>query len=518
MTPLSTSLRCLKHPVTVASVVVLLLNDHLFKAAFPSWVTGKLSDFAGLFFFPFLLAALLAMFLKERRARYAGVLAFVVTAIWFALIKLSPDANRLMESGLSWLLGYPTRIVLDPTDLIALVVLWPAWRLWQQQTQQPPLSFRATRFSYAMLGVAALATVATSPPMDRPISSIAVGEDGTIYAASATGDVEHPPYIIYESKDGGYSWEYKVNEYWGSLNMSPIVAEDLAVGDELPSVQCLSPTSPRCYRITGIMQVEQSHDGGRSWTSAWTLPPRVEYIKRGELFAGSGMCFAYDGVPDGIVTPQDMEILPEGEGHRIVVALGENGVLVRHPNGTWSRVGVGGCARPAPYSASNAQEAAFNTLWELLLLTATILFAFRWLSVGTYWQRVLVRAFIVTLMLISGWTLFVVAGPYAASTDDFFLSLSVWPWITAGVLLVMAVRLRGYFRQHNVYPGWKQGLALLILGYVPFVLWAFWIIPWYWVALVLSVLGLVSGAHWSVHGWHGPRLALSNRRNASVGG
>jgi hypothetical protein len=266
------------------------------------------------------------------------------------------------------------------------------------------------------------------------------------------------------------------------------------------------------------MQVEQSHDGGRSWTSAWTLPPRVEYIKRGELFAGSGMCFAYDGVPDGIVTPQDMEILPEGEGHRIVVALGENGVLVRHPNGTWSRVGVGGCARPAPYSASNAQEAAFNTLWELLLLTATILFAFRWLSVGTYWQRVLVRAFIVTLMLISGWTLFVVAGPYAASTDDFFLSLSVWPWITAGVLLVMAVRLRGYFRQHNVYPGWKQGLALLILGYVPFVLWAFWIIPWYWVALVLSVLGLVSGAHWSVHGGHGPRLALSNRRNVSVGG
>ena len=47
----------LLHPVVAAAVVVLLLNDHLFKAAAPGLATGKASDFAGLLFFPLLLVA-----------------------------------------------------------------------------------------------------------------------------------------------------------------------------------------------------------------------------------------------------------------------------------------------------------------------------------------------------------------------------------------------------------------------------------------------------------------------------
>ena len=41
----------LTHPATVAAVVVLLLNDALFKSLWPdSWVTGKLSDLAWVVF------------------------------------------------------------------------------------------------------------------------------------------------------------------------------------------------------------------------------------------------------------------------------------------------------------------------------------------------------------------------------------------------------------------------------------------------------------------------------------
>lgn len=36
------------HPVTVAGVLVLLINDHLLKHTWPGFVTGKLSDVAGL--------------------------------------------------------------------------------------------------------------------------------------------------------------------------------------------------------------------------------------------------------------------------------------------------------------------------------------------------------------------------------------------------------------------------------------------------------------------------------------
>src|SRR5690606_18791254 len=56
-------------PVTVASVIVLLLNDHVLKQAWPGFVTGKLSDVAGLVVAPPLAALLLL-----RRADLAATL------------------------------------------------------------------------------------------------------------------------------------------------------------------------------------------------------------------------------------------------------------------------------------------------------------------------------------------------------------------------------------------------------------------------------------------------------------
>src|SRR3990170_5839611 len=55
------SLSALGHPLTLACIGLLLVNDHFLKRLYPSTLTGKLSDFAGLFFFPFLLTALLGL-------------------------------------------------------------------------------------------------------------------------------------------------------------------------------------------------------------------------------------------------------------------------------------------------------------------------------------------------------------------------------------------------------------------------------------------------------------------------
>ncbi len=46
------------HPVTVAATALLILNDQVLKAAYPGWLTGKLSDVAGLVMAPPLLAVL----------------------------------------------------------------------------------------------------------------------------------------------------------------------------------------------------------------------------------------------------------------------------------------------------------------------------------------------------------------------------------------------------------------------------------------------------------------------------
>lgn len=110
--------RDLLHPVALAALAVLIVNDRFLKTAWPSWWTGKLSDAAGMTFFPALLAALLGG--RWRRT------CVILTMLAFALIKTWPPATAACEHVLGWVLG-PVLIVRDPTDLIALpFALW-AW-------------------------------------------------------------------------------------------------------------------------------------------------------------------------------------------------------------------------------------------------------------------------------------------------------------------------------------------------------------------------------------------------------
>ena len=80
-----TSLRALAHPGSVLALVVLVLNDHVLKQAWPGWVTGKLSDVAGLVVAPLLLAALLAIVRVPRPMP----VALAATGVGFVLCKTS---------------------------------------------------------------------------------------------------------------------------------------------------------------------------------------------------------------------------------------------------------------------------------------------------------------------------------------------------------------------------------------------------------------------------------------------
>jgi hypothetical protein len=135
----------LLHPLAIAALGLLLLNDHVLKALAPGAVTGKLSDFAGLAFFPLLLVA--GWELARSAAGRSGapslrtlVVAIAVTAVWFGLIKtVAPVAvaTGWALGAAQWLVGLvanlttagaipplrPTTIVVDPTDLIALLAL-----------------------------------------------------------------------------------------------------------------------------------------------------------------------------------------------------------------------------------------------------------------------------------------------------------------------------------------------------------------------------------------------------------
>src|SRR5687768_980006 len=60
------------HPLTLVSVLVLVLNDHYLKAAFPSALTGKLSDFAGMFAAPLVLYSAIELALVRPMSRERG--------------------------------------------------------------------------------------------------------------------------------------------------------------------------------------------------------------------------------------------------------------------------------------------------------------------------------------------------------------------------------------------------------------------------------------------------------------
>ncbi len=154
--------RALGHPLWWAALLVLSVNDHLFKGAgvLPQPVVGKLSDFAGLLVAPALLAALL----RVRDRRVFGALHLVVGAV-FAGINVSPGLARGLE-GLMAATPFPWAIYVDPTDLYALPMLWVSWRVLGAWCASPvALGALVARGGLALGSVAC---VATSPPPEPP--------------------------------------------------------------------------------------------------------------------------------------------------------------------------------------------------------------------------------------------------------------------------------------------------------------------------------------------------------------
>lgn len=128
----------------------MAINDQVLKGSglLPGWLTGKLSDFAGLLFFPLLCTAGVDLLLMAtarlgapvdfslRRAKL--VIAILFTAALFAAMNVSqPFADAL--AGLVGDLGIPSTIVADPADLMALPCLAIAYWLGRAEIARVPL-------------------------------------------------------------------------------------------------------------------------------------------------------------------------------------------------------------------------------------------------------------------------------------------------------------------------------------------------------------------------------------------
>lgn len=143
-------------PAPLLALLLLLVNDWYLKSSpwAAGFLTGKLSDVAGLFFFPLLLTAWLDLGLwglfglgldvdfTLRRSKLVG--AVTLTGALFCAVKLSPEAGGHLEEVLGWA-GIRSRIVTDPSDLLALPALMLAYAVGCREIAQMPLG----RLAYA---------------------------------------------------------------------------------------------------------------------------------------------------------------------------------------------------------------------------------------------------------------------------------------------------------------------------------------------------------------------------------
>lgn len=137
----------LLHPLALAALVVLLGNDWWAKRVCPGWLTGKLSDVAGLVVAPLALSAAwgcalwLAAALGLRVDPSLGprrlMVAMAAIAAPFVAAKTSAAAAAGIAAALALLGGRP-RIVCDPTDLLALPALLVTWWLGRAELRLVP--------------------------------------------------------------------------------------------------------------------------------------------------------------------------------------------------------------------------------------------------------------------------------------------------------------------------------------------------------------------------------------------
>ncbi len=209
-TPFDGALRALASRPAWIAVGILLVNDIYLKFAFPSTITGKLSDIAELFVLP-LAVTVVALSVAAGTPRRATVIsAALYAAIGAVFIAMKTDVGfaSAVRAALGPVTGGGTTAVADPTDLVALPALVISFAviyraLHSRATVSP--RWRAL----PILGLAVFAAVANTPGVPPNVQLIAdPSQAGTFYALYVDEDYYGGTYPrgIYRTIDAGRSW------------------------------------------------------------------------------------------------------------------------------------------------------------------------------------------------------------------------------------------------------------------------------------------------------------------------
>jgi hypothetical protein len=273
----------------------------------------------------------------------------ILTGTIFALIKLSPVINILAGKLAAQLLGYPTAYLLDPTDLIALIVLYGSWYLW---LHPPKIQFRNLRM--VAFALAAFSVIATSPQLPPPVFNRLIVVDGVLYIVGYQSGFPNDP-IVAKSTVGGLVWD----------QVSPQDMKGLPYAFEPPTIPhqiCLPEDPFHCFRITGSETIEMSEDGGQTWGIAWRPPPGRRYFM--DRYVQGGLSIFSDPI---IIDsgPYDLVLYDQRDKTYLLAAMGNEGVLRRAlPSGEWERIAVL-WAKPTPYGVNDWSASLWILRYEI---------------------------------------------------------------------------------------------------------------------------------------------------------
>lgn len=155
-TPIKRNINLIFNWIFITGIIVLAVNDHYLKQHHPSWLTGKLSDFAGLLIFPMFL-----QFLFPKLDKWA----VIITGIFFVFFK-SPLADGLL-SLYNHIALIPLGRVIDYSDYIALSLLPVSWYLIDRIDRFGIKASFPVFLRYAALPPIVLIFIATAPSINQ---------------------------------------------------------------------------------------------------------------------------------------------------------------------------------------------------------------------------------------------------------------------------------------------------------------------------------------------------------------
>ena len=448
----------LTHPATLAALAALLVNDIALKRAWPdAWATGKISDLAWMVFAPPLLAYALSL-IPGRSAlgrRVVFGIAYAGLPLLYAAFNTFEPVHNAISRGLALVGGSGPGAPLDPTDS-AVIPFAMAAALWVWR--RPPLRPEAVRTRLALLtmAVAAIATVASSPPLSvEGITNVQADEDGT---ARAIAYKEGSPITAYESADGGLTWTQE--------------GEDIPSSE--PSTRVRTPSGDY-YAIVGT-DIVRTREGEREvvysserllrYSNVW-MQIHETRKHRTRTLTHTPLAIAYDAVSGNVIA-----------------AMGLQGVVVVSPNRTWRAVAVGRF-EPADLSDSNKlrrlRDDGFLWLAFALAVSFTTL-GMAPILVSGLEEKKRARAVCLTAAPAVICTLFILIAelyPVGQTPDPYgqlggLIDISDY-WVCPVGLIALVVAFAGIAANR---PTWRQALAgaasvagMLLLVLLAFLLW-----------------------------------------------